>query len=206
MTDTTTTPTPETSPAPDGAGKRGRSSSSFGKSLSFSAGRGIILILVAIVIGVVLLRVVDDGSSSSKTATSATVATTPKASTTTTAKNTTGTTPQLTPTNQLTVLVLNGTGKTGVASTVSDKLGAAPLSYKMLKAANTAKQTGNTVYYTQALSGEAAALATAVTASTQDVTGVSNETKVEQVPATLPKDWQSADASKAQLVVVVGAK
>lgn len=205
MTDTTTTPPTDTGSTPEGGRKRS-SSSSFGKSLSFSAGRGLLLIAVAILLGVVLLQVVDDGGASKASDASATTTTAAKATTTTTAKNSTGTTTPLTPTSQLSVLVLNGTGKTGVAKTVADKLSAAPLSYKMLTSSNAAKQTGNIVYYTGSLSGEAAALATAVTASTQDITGVATETKVEAVPTTLPKEWQSTDASKAQLVVVVGAK
>jgi hypothetical protein len=199
-------PTPEG--APEGGARRSGGSGGFGKSLTFSVGRGLLLIAVAIIIGVVLLQLVDDGSTNSKntSATSTTATTAAKASTTTTTANNTGTTGGLTPTNQLSVVVLNGTGITGTAASVSSKLGAAPLSYKMLTAGNTTKVTGNTVYYTGNLSGEAAAMATAVNAATQGVTGVSNETKVAPMPNPIPKDWQSTDVSKAQLVVIVGAK
>lgn len=187
-------------------GRPRRSGGGFGTSLTFSLGRGLLLIAVAIVIGVVLLRLVDDGSATKQSDAVTTTTASVASSTTTTAKNTTGTTAPVTPTNQLSVVVLNGSGISGVAKSISDKLGAAPLSYKMLTAGNTAKTSGNVVYYTGDLSGEAAAMATAVNAATQGVTGVSNETKVEQLPATKPKDWTSDDVTKAQLVVVVGSK
>jgi len=211
MTDPMLPSDPSSTPAgaPEGGARRSGGSGGFGKSLTFSVGRGLILIAVAIGIGVVLLQLVDDGSAKSKnTSATSTTATTAAsdATTTTTAKNTTGTTAGLTPTSQLSVVVLNGTGITGTAKSVSDKLGAAPLSYKMLTAGNATKVTGNTVYYTGNLSGEAAAMATAVNAATQGVTGVSNETKVAPMPNPIPKDWQSTDVSKAQLVVIVGAK
>jgi len=207
-----TEPTEPTGPTDSGGSSApGQSlrptSSGFAKSASFSVGRGLLLIGVAIVLGVVLLQLVDDGSGS-KQQTSATSTTTAAVaeSTTTTAKNTTGTTRPLTATNQLSVLVLNGTGQTGVAKSVADKLGAAPLSYKMQTSGNADKVTGTTVYYTGDLAAEAAALATAVNASTQGVTGVAGDANVEQLPNPVPTSWTKDNLSKAQLVVVVGAR
>lgn len=208
MTDTSTT---EPSSPPESGGRSGRRASSGGvaKSAAFSLGRGLILIAVAVVIGIVLLQVVDNGSTSkSSTSTSTTATTAAKSSTTATTGGTatTSATKALTPTSDLSIVVLNATGQTGVAKSISDKLGAAPLSYKTLTPGNTSKSTGNVVYYTGDLSGEAAAMATAVNAATQGVTGVAGETKVEKMPDPKPKDWSAPDVSKAQMVIVIGAK
>lgn len=202
MTDATPSGPPEgTTP-----GRRSGSGGGIAKSASFSVGRGVILIAVAIVIGIVLLQLVDDGSGS-KQDTSATSTTAAAASsTTTTAKNTTGTTRPITPTSEVSAIVLNGTGVSGVAKSISDKLGAAPLSYKMQTPGNADKTTGTVVYYTGDLSAEAAAMATAVNAATQGVTGVAGDAKVEQLPDPIPTSWTKDNISKSQLVIVVGAK
>lgn len=191
----------------EGMGRSGGSSGGFGKSYAFSVGRGMLLIAVAIIIGVVLLQLVDDGSGPKQptTATSTTVGEA-SGSTTTTAKDTTGTTKPLTPTSEVNVLVLNATGVSGVAKSISDKLGAAPLSYKMQTPGNADKTTGTVVYYASGFEAEAAAMATAVNAATQGVTGVAGEAKVEPLPDPLPAGWTKDNVSKVQLVVVVGAR
>ena len=193
--------------------RQSRNNGFFG-SFAFSAGRGAILVAAAIAIGVLLLQVVENGGSNKGSGGSGGAAgatTTTKApassSTTTTTKGTTGTTRPVKPSSQVDVLILNGTGIAGVGKSVADKLGAAPLSYKMQPAGNvTKKVTGTTVYYTGDNSGEAAALATAVNAAVTGVTGVAGDTKTSEMPTPTPSDWDSPNVGKAQLVVVVGVK
>lgn len=99
-----------------------------GGSGGFSAARGAALIAVAVIIGVVLLNAIDDGNSG-PVGDGGTSTTTSSSSTTTTTlvKGTGPTTPPTTkpptvPPAQVTVLVLNGSGRDGVASTLTNTL------------------------------------------------------------------------------------
>jgi hypothetical protein len=96
-------------------------SSGFARSVAFSAARGAALIGLAVVIGIVLLQVIDDGTSGpigdggSVSAGGTTDTTTTPANSTDTTAPTTAPAP-LKPPAQVAVLVLNGSGRAGAAT------------------------------------------------------------------------------------------
>lgn len=154
--------------------------------------KGAVLIAVAVVIGIVLLQVVDDGS------TGRVIASGGDGRTTTTtadkqgaARTTTTTTPAAPPKNpdQLRLLVLNGGAPAGSAGTMSEAL--KQKGYTNQEPANddNKSRTGNIVYCREGFSREAAALAVAVGAGTT----------AEAFPAPAPPF-----SDKADCVVVVG--
>ena len=98
----------------------------FGRSVAFSAARGAALIGIAVIIGIVLLQVIDDGTSgpigdggssaaAGNTNTTATTSGSGSSSTT----STTAAAP-VKPPAQVAVLVLNGSGHAGAATTQSN--------------------------------------------------------------------------------------
>lgn len=93
----------------------------------FSAARGAGLIAVAVIVGVVLLNAIDDGNSG-PVGDGGTTSTSSSSTTTTTLVKGTGPTSVPTtkapavPPAQVTVLVLNGSGRDGVASTLTNTL------------------------------------------------------------------------------------
>jgi hypothetical protein len=89
--------------------------------------KGVGLILVAIVIGIVLLQVVDDGTdgpvnADDRRTTRTTAATEPGATTTQPTSGTTQSTAALRPPDQVRVIVLNAGAATGAAGDMSDSL------------------------------------------------------------------------------------
>lgn len=179
---------------------RARRSSGFVRSMLFSAARGAALIGLAVVIGVVLLQVVDtgkgggggEGGGGSAGGTTTTTTTAAGSSTTTTA---TGSSTTKAPTGpvkqpgQLTVEVLNGSGKVGAAGALSGEL--AKKGYQMGKPTDAPKlRTGTAVSCTAGLDREATALAAAV----------GSAAKVEPFPSPVPPG-----AEKANCIVIVGS-
>ena len=149
---------------PVGGAPRRRGPAASGGALSNPAVRAALLIVLAIIIGIVLLQVIDDGSGPIG---DGGTTTTTAASTTSTSRGTTTTTkadPQETGTvrtpQQVTVLVLNGSGVGGAAATVTNTLRA--LGYQTLPASDAPAQVGNTVYYQSGYKRECAAVATTV--------------------------------------------
>lgn len=153
---------------PGGGRRSRRTSSTGGGALANPAVRGGLLIAVAIVIGIVLLQVIDDGTGpigdGGTTTTTAIVTTTSRASTSTTrsststTRKTTGTTR---PNAQVTVLVQNGSGVAGAAASMTARIRAA--GYQTLTPATAAATvTGTTVYYAPGYNRECATVATIV--------------------------------------------
>jgi hypothetical protein len=164
------------------------------RGASFAAAKGAGLIGLAVVIGIILLQVVDDGSEGSvgdsddtRPATS-TPATDDGDGTTTT----TSATPQLTP-DQLGVLVLNGGAPTGSAKQKSDELKQAGYTNQPVQASDwdDRDQEGSAVLCREGFDREAAALAVAV----------GGETPTEAFPDPAPPGATDA----IHCVVVVGA-
>lgn len=148
--------------------RHGGSDNDVARGAGTAALKGAGLVLLAIIIGIVLLQVVDDGSPSGNTAST----TAPKATTTTvkksgsTAKTTTTTkaptTPQREP-SQLKLIVLNAGAPTGSAGTLSTALKSK--GYTNQAAATDwsgANKKGTVVYCKAGLTREATALAVAV--------------------------------------------
>ncbi len=112
----------------------------------FSAARGAALVASAVIVGVVLLQAIDDGNdgpvgdggASSTTSTTVTSNTSgsPGASSTTT--------PATLPPAEVTVRVLNGSGVSGAAGSLTNTLKAK--GYKTLVASDTSPRTGNVIY------------------------------------------------------------
>ncbi|MEP6622870.1 MAG: LytR C-terminal domain-containing protein [Acidimicrobiia bacterium] len=127
--------------APSGGGG-GRGAS------GFSAARGAALIAVAVLIGVVLLNAIDDGNTGA-VGDGGTKSTTPSTTTTTVAKGsastTTTTKPAPVPPAEVSVLVLNGSGRAGVAGTLTTALKAK--GYKTLVPNNASSVRAGTVVY-----------------------------------------------------------
>ncbi|AKL72571.1 LytR cell envelope-related transcriptional attenuator [Actinobacteria bacterium IMCC26256] len=147
-----------------GAPRRRGPAASGGGALSNPAVRAALLIVLAIIIGIVLLQVIDDGSGpigdgGTTTTTAASTTSTSRGTTTTTKADPKETGTVRTP-QQVTVLVLNGSGVGGAAATVTNSLRA--LGYQTLPASDAPAQVGNTVYYQSGYKRECAAVATTV--------------------------------------------
>lgn len=181
-----------------GGGRPDRRTSSTGGrgALGNPAVRGGLLIGLAIIIGIVLLQVIDDGSGpigdGGTTTTTAIVTTTSRASSSTTrpgtstTRKTTGTTR---PNSQVTVLVQNGSGVAGAAASMTARIRAA--GYQTLTPATAAATvTGTTVYYASGYNRECAAVATIVGPGA----------KGAAMPTPVP-----AGAERANCLVVLGA-
>jgi hypothetical protein len=151
--------------------------------------RGLALILVAVVLGVVLLRSTDHtptftASTKGTSATTSTTAAT-NSSTSTTAAAAKGHDPA-----QVSILVANGSGKTGAAARVAQTLAASNF---VLKTSTNTKTpaTASVVYYAAGYAADAQAIARLLTP----------QPGVQAMPATLPV----ADLAGAQVLVVVAA-
>src|SRR3954447_24488974 len=165
----------------------------FGRSVAFSAARGALLIGVAVIIGIVLLQVIDDGTSgpigdggsvSAGGTTNTTAANGDGASSTTT---TTAPTP-VKPPAEVAVLVLNGSGRPGAATAQSNALKAK--GYQTLTPADTAERQGNIVYFNPGSDRECTTVAT----------NVDGAPKVEPVPSPAPTGSETASC-----VVILGS-
>jgi hypothetical protein len=167
------------------------------RGASVQAAKGAGLVLLAVIIGIVLLQVVDDGSkapSNSAAAGAVTTTTVRKPTTTTSGKPTTTTkavqTPARAPAN-VRVIALNAGAASGKAGTMHDSL--QQKGYTNQQQANTwsaAHFTGNTVFCRSGFSKEAQALAVAV----------GKNTVIKPFPATAPPFSSNVDC-----VVAVGA-
>ena len=165
----------------------------FGRSVAFSAARGALLIGIAVIIGIVLLQVIDDGTSgpigngsvSAGGTTDTTAATGDSSSSTTTP--TTASTP-VKPPAEVAVLVLNGSGRPGAATAQSNALKAK--GYQTLTPADTATRQGNIVYFKPGFDRECTTVAT----------NVDGAPKVEPVPSPAPTGSETASC-----VVILGS-
>jgi len=151
-----------------------------------SAARGAALVGLAVLIGIVLLQVVDDGTTGpigdgSGPPGSATTTTEPGPTSTTKAAG------EVRPPQQVTVVVLNGSGRPGAATAQTNALKAK--GYQTLTPADATRREGTVVYYRPGFEREAAALATAV----------GGNPNVEPMPETPPPGAEDADC-----VVILG--
>jgi hypothetical protein len=143
--------------------RRPRAEGSFSRSLLGAAARGTGLVALAVAIGIVLLQYSDDPpdrlSAGRAPAADAPLAV-PSSTTTTTAG------PR--PAAEVRVLVLNGSGRPGVAGEMSGRLGV--VGYKTLEPADAPVRTGTTVGCRAGFEREASALvsATGLPAQTAD--------------------------------------
>jgi hypothetical protein len=179
----------------NGRSNGGSGGGPFAAGAGFAAAKGAALIVVALIIGIVLLNVVDDGSNDVDSAGSSsedngdTTDTSGATTDPTTAPTTVDTVPARTPA-ELVVLVLNGGAPQGTARTMSDNLKVAgytnqpePSDWEGLE------QAGNLVLCRPGLDEEAGALATAVGPSTP----------ISPFPDPIPPGSETSDC-----VVVVG--
>ncbi len=115
----------------------------------FSAARGAALIAVAVILGIVLLNAIDDGNDGPVGDGGAKSTTSSTSTTTTTVAGGTGSTSPTTakavavPPSEVTVAVLNGSGRGGVAGTLTNTLKAK--GYKTLAANNAPVRTGSVI-------------------------------------------------------------
>lgn len=176
-------------------GRSQRRTSRRGSAASFSAARGAALIAVAIILGVVLLNAIDDGNSGpvgDGGAGSSTTSGASSSSTTTTVAN--GTTPSTVPTTkpvpippaQVTVIVLNASGRDGVASTLTNTLKAK--GYKTLPANNAPVRAGTVIDVKAGKTAPCTTLATLIPGA-----------KVQPMPSPPPI------ATDADCIVVIGS-
>lgn len=186
-----------TEPTNPGGGRH-RAPQSSGGLLANPAVRGGLLIAIAIIIGIVLLQAIDDGSGpigdggtttttiASTTTTTAASTTTTRASTSTTKKG--GATGAVRPPAQVTALVQNGSGRSGAATTLTNQLRA--LGYQTLTPGDAPAQTGNTVYYASGFQKECTTLATVV----------GGTAAVKPMPSPTP-----TGAERASCLIIIGA-
>ena len=175
--------------------ERSQQNKGFAQSVAFSAARGALLIGVAVVIGIVLLQVIDndttgpigDGGSSSGANTTTTTAAAGSGTTTTTAANSGA---ALAP-GAIPVQVLNGSGVSGAAASMTQKLQSS--GYQVLTPTDTSAATATTVYCTGGLDREASALAAAV--------GGTPPPAAEALPDPPP----AGSDSSAKCIVVLGS-
>jgi hypothetical protein len=157
------------------------------RSGAASAARGAALVGLAVLIGIVLLQVVDDGTTGPIGDGGGTA---PATTTTTAAPGTTTSTKaagEVRPPQQVTVLVLNGSGRSGAASAQTNALKAK--GYQTLTPADAPRREGTVVYFRPGFEREAAALATAVGGTPE----------VAPMPDTPPPGSEGADC-----VVILG--
>ena len=162
------------------------------RGAGFAAAKGAGLIGLAVLIGIVLLNVVDDGSTkdsnSNSGSTGATTTTTAAAAESTTTP-TSDKVPAKTPA-ELSVLVLNSGAPQGAARTMSENLKLQQYTNQLQPSDWSGHtETGNVVYCKTGLDQEAAALATAV----------GSGTPVKPFPSPAPPGSDGADC-----VVAVG--
>ncbi len=171
-----------------GAPNRSRESGSkVGAEATIASVRGLVLVAVAVIVGVVLLQVVDDGTpKADKTPTETTTTTDRSASTTATTVEPT----ELIPTSELRVQVLNGRGVSGVAGEMTEALRAKGYT-SILDPGDAELREGDAVACKDGLTGEAALL----------VTQVGEGTVAESMPDPLPG---GAD-STADCLVILGS-
>ncbi len=174
-----------------GAPRRRGPAASGGGALSNPAVRAALLIVLAIIIGIVLLQVIDDGSGpigdgGTTTTTAASTTSTSRGTTTTTKADPKETGTVRTP-QQVTVLVLNGSGVGGAAATSTNTLRA--LGYQTLSASDAPAQVGNTVYYQSGYKRECAAVATTI----------GGNAAVKEMPTPVP-----AGAERANCLAILG--
>ncbi len=163
----------------------------FGRSVAFSAARGALLIGVAVIIGIVLLQVIDDGTSGpigdgSSVGAGGTTDTTGATGDSGATTTTTAATP-VKPPAEVAVLVLNGSGRPGAATSQSNALKSK--GYQTLVPADAPERTGNIVYFKPGLDREC----TTVAAS------VDGAPKVEPIPSPAPTGSETASC-----VVILG--
>ncbi|MFM7616626.1 MAG: LytR C-terminal domain-containing protein [Actinomycetes bacterium] len=185
-----------TEPTNPGGGRH-RAPQSRGGVLANPAVRGGLLIAIAIIIGIVLLQAIDDGSgpigdgtTTTSAAVDATTTTAPSTSTTRAATSTTrkgGSSGTAKPPQQVTALVLNGSGVSGAATTLTNQLRS--LGYQTLTPGDAAAQTGTTVYYASGFQRECTTIATVV----------SSTAVVKPMPSPVP-----TGAERASCLVIIG--
>src|SRR6478735_3110376 len=168
---------------PNGGADEGRRSRR-PAAAGLSAARGALLVAVAVIIGIVLLQAIDDGNdgpvgdggaSSTTTSTS-----TPTSTDTSGGSSTTSTTKAaVIPPAQVTARVLNGSGSSGAAGTLTNTLKAK--GYKTLVASDASQRTGTVVYAKSGRTAECTTLAQSVPNS-----------KVQPMPTPVP-GGQDAD-------------
>jgi LytR cell envelope-related transcriptional attenuator len=166
----------------------------FGRSVAFSAARGAALIGIAVIIGVVLLQLIDDGtggpigdggaaSAGGATGTTTTTTTVAAGSSTTT---TTSAAP-VKPPAEVAVIVLNGSGRPGAAGAETSTIKAK--GYQTLTAMDAPQRAGNIVYFKPGFDRECTTVATSVDGAP----------KIEPIPTPPP-----ANSGDASCVVILG--
>jgi hypothetical protein len=153
--------------------------------------RGAFVIALAVIVGVVLLQVVDEGNTGpvgDQSARAAATTTTTRASTSTSATTATTAVAAGRQPSEVTVQVLNGSGRSGAAGALTVQLGAK--GYRTLTATDTTSRTGTVIYYAPGFEREAAALATQIPGS-----------QIAPMPTPRPQN-ASPDAN---IVIVIGA-
>lgn len=161
------------------------------RPLAFSAARAAVLIGIAVVIGVLLLQFIDDGTSgpigegrkAKSIAASSTTTTAPAASATTTTRS-----QGVRPPQQVAVVVLNGSGRPGAATAQTNALRAK--GYQTLPAADAPHRQGAVVEYKPGYDREAAELATVI----------GGNPKVQAISSPPP-----TGSDKANCVVILGS-
>jgi hypothetical protein len=137
----------------------------FARSVAFSAARGAALIGLAVIIGIVLLQVIDDGTSGpigdggGAVSAGGTTSTTAAASGSSSTTSTTAGAPVKQPA-QVAVLVLNGSGRAGAATAQSNTLKAK--GYQTLTPTDATRRQGNIVYFKPGFDRECTTVATSV--------------------------------------------
>ncbi len=168
-----------------------RNGAHFHKSVAFSALRGALLIGLAVIVGIVLLQVVDNGSSGpakSGGAKAGATSTTKAASSTTAAPPTTAANAgPVKPPAQVRVLVLNGSGVTGAAKAKTNALRA--LGYNTLTPTDTSTRTGTVAECKAGFEREAQEL----------VKAVGTTAKVVAFPTPPPPNTDNVDC-----IVIIG--
>jgi len=168
-------------------------SGGFARSVAFSAARGAALIGLAVIIGIVLLQVIDDGTSGpigdggSVSAGGTTATTATPADSTGTTVPTTAAAP-VKPPAQVAVLVLNGSGRAGAATAQSNSLKGE--GYQTLTPADATKRTGTIVYFKPGYDRECALVANSV----------GGNAKAEAIPTPPPTGSENASC-----VVILGS-
>lgn len=170
------------------------------------------LVALAVLVGLLLVTIVnsDDSATANKNDSKSNAANSSNTasdnnSTKETAATTTTTTPISGTKNpsEVTVLVLNGSSKAGVATSVTAEV--EKLEYKTLEAGNDSSIDNNTIiYYKSGFEKDAKQLATNIIPGALSSAGISQDISTKQFPSNAPISWDQQNLVAANIVIIIG--
>ena len=178
---------------------------------STASSKAVALVVIAVLVGVLLLVIVDadnvsienSKSPNAKVVTTTTVSKVENSLSTQVSTSTTTPVSGIKKPAEVSVLVLNGSSASGMATSVSTAIG--ELGYTMLKPGDdSSTEKGTVVYYKAGFDKDAKQIATNIMPGILSDLGISQPVKSEQFPSNAPTDWDQDNLVGANIIIVVG--